>query len=258
MSVNHRDGMFPQSISTTIILLVSVSLTGCVRREGRNSDCKWPGEPEAKTLYANRPGDAEHLRGDMEFAEDLAVRYMDAHRFGFSSQQDAAEALNACLGALVEQIGKSHNIPPSEVRNFFGRRSFVVDASVSLSFLALYSFVAGTFVVRLLRRYPPEDGWIATFVVVTLSSLAFGICGMMIGEVWSGTVESIRIGTGHLSYRVNHVPWVRHEVGFFVVCVVLFWCAAIARYRIRHRCDHRLSGENPNERGRVQSLMNFR
>jgi|SRR5579872_6012172 len=159
---------------------------------------------------------------------------MDAHRGRISSQQEAAEALNACLGALVEQIGKSHNVPASEVRKFVGRRSFVVDASVNLPFLVLYGLVAGAFAGKLLRRYPPEDGLIATFVVVILSSLVFGIGGMMIGEVWAGTVESIRIGTGHLSYRVNHVPWVRHEFGFFVVCVVLFWCTVIARYRMRH------------------------
>jgi len=54
--------MFPKNISTTIILLVSVTLIGCVRREGRNSGCTWPGEPEAKSLYANQTGYAGHLR----------------------------------------------------------------------------------------------------------------------------------------------------------------------------------------------------
>jgi len=52
-----------------LTLLISISLTGCVRRGGRNSECKWPEEPDAKALNPNQREDARHLREDVELAE---------------------------------------------------------------------------------------------------------------------------------------------------------------------------------------------
>src|SRR6266700_161412 len=66
-------------------LVISLALTGCIRREGRNSDCIWP-EVNARPLDPSRGGDARHLREDGELAEDLAVRYMDAQRRPQSAQ----------------------------------------------------------------------------------------------------------------------------------------------------------------------------
>jgi len=60
----------PRLMATLVLLLCA---TGCVRRDGRNSDCRWPREP------ANHPADARHLSADAEFAEDLAIRYADTN-----------------------------------------------------------------------------------------------------------------------------------------------------------------------------------
>jgi hypothetical protein len=224
-------------MAITVVLLASIFLTGCVRRGGRNSDCKWPGEANAKTLRPNQRGYASHLRDDVEFAEELAVEYMDAHhgpRSGnFKSQRAASQALNRCLAKLIEQIGKSHNVPPRELAKFFGRRSLTIDVAVSLPFVLLYGVLAGMLIGKLRRRYPPEDGWTVAFAMIIVSSLAFGVGGMMLGEQWSILVESIRIGNGHLSYRADRLPWARHQIGFFVLCVVLFWGVAVVRFRAR-------------------------
>lgn len=50
-----------------------LGLSGCVRRDGRNSDCRWPGEA------SNHSVSARHLSADAEFGEDLAIRYADTH-----------------------------------------------------------------------------------------------------------------------------------------------------------------------------------
>lgn len=214
-------------VSTVAVLLVSVFITGCVRRDGRNSDCKWPGESHPKTLDPTQRDDAGHLRQDVEFAEELAVEYMDVHH-----GRAASQALNACRSELIEQIGKSHNVSPGEVRKFLGARSRAADAAVILPFLVLYGFFAGTFAARLLCRYPLEDGWTVTLIMVILSSFVFGIAGTMLGEAWSAVAESIRVGNGHLSYRSVHLPWARHHVEAFVLCLVLFWGVAASRYRL--------------------------
>src|SRR5205814_7604322 len=126
-----------------------------------------------------------------------------------------------------------HTVPPAEVFKFLGRRSLAMDIAVNLPFIFLYGFLARRLVGRLRRRYPPEDGWTVAFLIVILSSLAFGVGGVMLGDQWSIVAENIRVGTGHLSYRVDRLPWARHQIGFFVLCVVLFWGAAAARYRVR-------------------------
>jgi len=69
----------------------------------------------------------------------------------------------------------------------------------------------------------------------TLCSLAFGVGGMLLGEQCSILVESVRVGTGHLSYRVDRLPWARHHFGFFLLCLVLFWASAAARYKMNQR-----------------------
>ena len=67
----------------TILLGLSLLLFGCVRREGRNSDCKWTSAPTGV--------DRRDLRADLEFAEELAIRYMEAHA-GPRDQAVAAKA----------------------------------------------------------------------------------------------------------------------------------------------------------------------
>jgi hypothetical protein len=239
VSQGQPDQMSPHRSSTAIVLLAAISLSGCVRRSGRNSDCKWPEEPDARTLSPNQRGYARQLTDDVEFAEELAVEYMDAHhgpRSGeFKSQQAASQALNTCLGTLIEQIAKSHNVPPREVAKFFGRRSLAIDLAMILPFLLLYVFLAVMLAGKLRRRYPPADGWSVALIMVILSSLALGVVGTMLGEQWSTFLENIRIGTGHLSYRVDRLPWVRHRISFFVLCVAVFWGVAVVRFRARQQ-----------------------
>ena len=196
--------MRPPTIGAVIAVLVSISLSGCVRRGGRNPDCRWPGESDANGLAPNQRGYADHLRDDVEFAEELAVEYMDARhgpRSGaFESHQAASRARNACLDALIGQIARSHKVSPGEVRQFLGRRSLAIDVAVTLPFVVLYVFFVRMLAGLLRRRYPPEDGWTAALVMIVLASLAVGAAGMMAGQQCSMLVENIRIGNGHLSY----------------------------------------------------------
>ena len=219
-------------------MAISLASMGCVQRERRNSECIWP-EVNAKPLDLSRGGDASHLREDVEFAEDLAVRYMDAQVRSQSAQprprRPPGEVMNACRNSLLKQISTSHNVSPREVVQFFGRRSLAIDLMVILPFFLLYALLAIVLVGWLLRRYPPEESMTAAVAMSLFCSLAFGVGGLLLGEQWSITAESIRVGTGHLSYRVDRLPWVQHRMVFFVVCMALFWSAAIVRFRVRAR-----------------------
>jgi hypothetical protein len=213
-------------------LLILITFTGCVRREGRNSDCIWPEGPGARPLDPSRSADARHLREDVEFAEDLAIRYMDAHRRSLSGQPPG-QVMNTCRNSLLKQISTLHHVPPKEVVQFFGRRSLAIDLAMIFPFLVLYGLVAALLAGWIRRRYPPEESLTAALAIAVLCSLALGVAGMLLGETWSGTAESIRVGTGHLSYRVDRLPWPRHRLAFFVLCVAIFWSVAAVRFRVR-------------------------
>ncbi len=67
-------------------------------------------------------------------------------------------------------------------------------------------------------------------VVTGIASAIVGAAGLLLGEVWSMTAENLRVGSGHLSYRVDRIPWVQHRFGYFLACVVLFWLIAALEY----------------------------
>lgn len=176
--------------------------------------------------HPDQRGYATHLRTDADFAQELAVEYMDAHygpRSGkFKSREVASQALNACLVTLIGQIAESHHASPKEVASFVGRRSLAIDIAVTLPFVLLYGLLAGMVIDKLRDRYAWEDGWIVALVMTAFVSLAFGVAGMMLGQQWSTLVETPRVGNGHLSYRVDRLPWVRYQIDFLFLCIVIF------------------------------------
>jgi hypothetical protein len=166
-----------------------------------------------------------HLRGDIEFAEELAVEYMDAHRGPRSS-----EDLNTCLATLLRQIAKTHGVSRTEMIQNFGRRSVLIAIGELLPFVLLYLFLSVLLVDKVRRRYPPEDGLAVLLVMILLSSLAAGIGGGLFGKQLADLLEMIRVGNGHMSYRADRVPWAHYQASLFGLCLALFWAIAAVRF----------------------------
>lgn len=184
----------------TVTLLLILTRSACVRLDGRNSDCQWPPTPA---------GPAHHsLREDLELAEELATRYMDAHA-GPRDLAAAARAKNRCMGTLLAAIGKERGITAQEAFKAFGQRSFVIDLGMILPFLLLYAFAADLAVRRILSRYPP--------VLIIVAAAVFAFPAVLLGQEWFSTAESIRIGTAHLSNRALRLPLAQHPVAAFGV-----------------------------------------
>jgi hypothetical protein len=165
----------------------------------------------------------------LEFAEELATRYMDAHA-GPRDKVVAAQAKNHCMGILLAEIGKDHGISAQEAFRSFGHRSNPIDLAMNLPFLLLYVLAADWVIRRMLKRYPPVDGGMATIVMIVLASVACAIGGLLLGGQWSILAESLRVGTNHLGNRVSRLPVSQHPLAAFAFFGLLSLGIASWRY----------------------------
>ena len=215
-------------LRTLVTLLIPMLLFGCVRREGRNSDCIWPGEAGTLTLNPDKPGYGWHLAGDADFAEELADRYALRNARDIQSFKNAKEL---CLTNLFDEVGRMHAIRPTEVSRHLGTNRLPIDIVLNLPFLVIYAFASRGMGKRIWRRYPPSEGWFISSVLILLCSLAFASMGVLLGEQWSVLAEALRVGTGHLGIRVSRLLWALHRSELFILLMMLF-CEVVA---ITHR-----------------------
>jgi hypothetical protein len=216
-----------------IVMVFVLGAGGCVRRDGRNSDCRWPGET------SNRPVSARHLSADAEFAEDLAIRYADTHfgpRSPNPSETYGAER-DRCMETLFEEIGKEHGVAVEQVSSLLGRNRAYIDMAEVLPFAVLYGLAAMMIARMIWGRYPPEDGWAPGITMALFLSLALAAGGTMLGEQWNWFVEGHRMGNNHMSYRADRLFWAKHRFELFAAAWIIFWLAAINAAR-RMRLEH--------------------
>ncbi|MCC6538486.1 MAG: hypothetical protein IT162_13100 [Bryobacterales bacterium] len=202
--------MRPMWLAMAALLLLS----GCVRRDGRNPDCRWVAAPSG-------PLD---LRGDLELAEELAIRYMDAH-VGPGDPEAAAQAKNRCMGTLLDALGKVHGLTAQEAFRSFGQRSAGVDLAMAFPFLLFYLYWTN-FALRRLRSLHPAG---APLWLTIGTAIVFAAAGCLLAQLWLGWAESLRVGTTHLSNRTFRLPANRYPLAVFALGLVLFGGVAVLR-----------------------------
>ena len=206
-----------------------------LRREGRNSDCKWPGEllrdfRQTTTVW--------HLSADAEFAEELADRNMLTH-YGphsghFVSFAAADKAEGQCLMKLFDEIGRSHGVIAQQIAKASGHNRNWADWGESLSFLFLYVAAVRVLTQRIWSSNPPVDGWTAGIVLLIFYSLTFATGALLLGENWITFAENLRIGTGHLGNRGERSFFYHHRMTLFGISLSMFWfIAAVTGWRDR-------------------------
>lgn len=215
-----------------VALVFVLSAAGCVRRDGRNSDCRWPAED------SNHSADARHLSADAEFAEDLAIRYADTHFGRHNPSEEYGPERDRCMAKLFEEIATEHGVPVEQVSSSLGRNRAYIDVAEILPFALLYGLAAVTIAGMNWRRYSPDEhGWTPGSTMALFVSLALAAVSTMLGEAWIWFAECFRVGNEHMSYRGNRLFWARHRFELFVAALMIFWLAAINAAR-RVRMEH--------------------
>ena len=226
--------MFERLACRFLIALALSCLIGCDRSGGSNANCDWPQETKAPLdLKSSQPG--RHLSKDAELAEDLAIRYADACCRPSGSTYSMAEYVQSedrCMAKLFEIVAKDHSVTPEQVRKSINAdRHASLDVVVILSFAVLYYLAASWMAGGIWRHFPPRYGWIVGLAAVLVISSLISLTGVLVGELWSTLAEAFRVGTDHLSYRVDRIPWIHHRLAIFAIGVLIFWLISAFHYR---------------------------
>jgi hypothetical protein len=219
---------------------------GCGTAE-RNIDCSWSPDGHAAALDPGRTSDRLHLAADALLAEDLAIRYAD-HSKGLRSgrpweQGSYHAARERCMSALFGSVGRSHGVPEDKVREAASQRSLLYDGAVLLVFATIYGLAASALATRAGQRLDWSPMPLA--IVILVGSVALAVVGFLVGDLWSGLAEAVRVGNGHISYRLNRVPWRRHPEIMFGACMVLSWLIGAFRYHSQRSGESRIEERAP-------------
>ena len=212
-----------------LLLIATITLAGCVRPGDHpiSSNCVWT-EQDNHSLDLTKMSDRRHLRFDAITAEDVSIRWTDAH-FGHRPEYDQKQY--ECMQTLFQGVAKQHGVDVAVVHQYSRRRDLFVDGTVIFSLGILYVFVAYIFTERIRRRFPDDDSsfWIMTLTMAAGVSLIW----VMVGILGSIVIEGVLMNSGHLSYRMNRIPFRQYWAILFACGYVIFVLLALMRCRIR-------------------------
>lgn len=219
------------SVQARLLPLLIVSVTACSMPPGMNDDCNAPEQLFARDRHARV--DRDHLIADVKVIEELAMRHADSQ--GKAAPGSRRRQL-ACEAKLFDAVAQSHGVTLSamaDARQQLDRPKW--DSAVHLPLVAFYLTAATLFATRVRRRFPDEK--LAAVVITLVGSLVAGGVFLVVGHLWHGMVEMIRLGTTHMSYRVARLGWGEYGEEVFALAVLLFWCAVGASYRAKDPPD---------------------
>ena len=208
----------------TVIIIITFS--GCVRPGDHpiSPNCEWS-ESGRSSLNLATSADRRHLRFDAVTAEDMAIRWADQH---FAHRPEYDQRRHECMEKLFSGLAKTHDVDVAIVRDYSRERDVVVDATVILVFVFIYAVVAYRIAGRIRQRFPPgESGF---WVMAVTMAAGVSLVGVLIGILGSIVIETYRLNTVHLSYRMFRIPFREYWVILFVGGVIMFIFAAGLRY----------------------------
>jgi len=212
---------------TRVLLMVFITtFAGCDRPGDHpiSPNCQW-NETDHRTLNLANATDRRHLRFDAVTAEDMAIRWADQYA-GHRPEWD--ERCQECMETLFIGLAKNHGVDVATVRHYSRERDVVLDAAVIVCFALMYAGVAYLFAGRIRQRFPPgEPGF---WVMALTLSVGISLIGVLVGMFGSIIVEGLRMNSGHLSFRMNRIPFRAHSVVLFAGCVITFMLASLLHY----------------------------
>lgn len=220
-------GCLSAMIRLLLLVIFITTFIGCARPGDHpiSANCEWI-ESDGRMLNLGTYADRRHLRFDAVTAEDTAIRWADRY---FGHQREYDERREKCMETLFSGVARNHSVGVATVRRYSSERDFVVDATVILCFALAYTGLAYLVAGRIRRRFPPgESGF---WVMALTMSAGVSLVGVVLGMLGSIIVESYRLNSVHLSYRMNRIPFREYWVVLFAGGLIIFILASLLRYR---------------------------
>lgn len=135
------------------------------------------------------------------------------------------------MATLAGTVARRHDVTVDEVNAARVTRPVAFDVLVFVSFGVLFAFAVDRGARWAFRSLGWWDDSIRAVMTVAFASAGAAALAVMLGDIWSGVAEMIRLGNDHLSYRADRIPWVRHRPAIFAAGAVIVWVVALRRYR---------------------------
>ncbi|MGH9220184.1 MAG: hypothetical protein ACRD1W_12835 [Vicinamibacterales bacterium] len=222
-----------------LIVLASVCLSTCSRRDGLNFDCEWVADRTFEVNLETEP-DVRHLLDDIRAAEELAIRYGDriagwrlvdtfgiVSRHGGVKNRDAGRlAQQECIARLFNIIGSTHGLSVPEIE---GVRPRLLERGLDLPVTApvalLFAFALRRFTRWLRNRFEPDE-LLAWVIATVIGSVILTTIVLAVGAAWAVLVEIAHVGNEHLSYRARTASLRNNFLVMFIIGIALAWLSS--------------------------------
>jgi hypothetical protein len=193
----------------------------------------------ARPLDPARWFDRQHLRNDVEFAEEIGVRFGDSRRKAEGRDGEHLRQ-HECTNALLAGVALRHNVAIEQLVAMRGERPVAVDGLVLIGAGALFIWFARLAATRLAHRLADQHPLILRVSVMVLAAAAAG-AGLVALILVAHILEIVRLWDGHMSYRTGRLPWERHfewvlAAGFATFCVTA-WSRRLLYFVLARRND---------------------
>ena len=228
-----------------LLVVASLSLLTCSRRDGLNFDCAWVADP---TFHVDLESESHvrHLLDDIRAAEELAIRYGDriagwrlVGTFGIVSRHGGLKDRNAgqlahqkCIATLLNTIASTHGLTVSDVEGVRPRlMQRGIDLPVTVPVALLFAFTLRRFTRWLRSRFEAEE-WLGWVVATVIGSIFLTTVVLAIGAAWAVLVEIVRLGNEHVGQRARPESLRANFFVMFGIGIAASWVgSAIAAIR---------------------------
>jgi hypothetical protein len=199
-----------------LVVLASLGLSTCSRREGLNFACQWVADPPFR-IDLGTEAHVQHLLDDVRVAEELGIRYGDrmagwrlvetfgivSRHGGLKDRDTGRQAQQECTATLLHTVGSTHGVTASDidaVRPRLQERGLDLPVTIPVALLLMGAVTRFT---RWISRRFEADEWLAWIVATLLGSLLIPALVLAIGGAWAVVVEIARVGNEHLGHRAR-------------------------------------------------------
>ena len=210
------------------VFIVAIALGSCTRPGDHpvSSNCLWS-EDDYRTLNLGNLTDRRHLRDDAVTAEDIAIRWADKY---FHLRPEYEARCDECMESLFKGVASHHGVEVDLVRQYSRQRDILADSVTILSFGLLYLAAVYYLVGKMRQRFSADES-LNFWIMVIVISVGASLVGLLVGNLWSIVIETYRLNSAHLSYRMNRIPFRQYWYVYLLCGVMGFWLIAFIRSR---------------------------